>query len=118
VTTKRNSPGVDTEAVEIQAGELNTPSVTENLAASPKSADLPPLPSNAYNPGFENALKWWSQGFAARQPQIDRLTDECNRLYLLANNTPEQVAQIKKRRLDGHFERESARFFASFEVTR
>jgi hypothetical protein len=79
---------------------------------------LPPVPGNTYNPGFENALKWWSQGFAARQPQIDRLTDECDRLYLLANNTPEQVAQIKQRHLDGHFERESARFFASFEVTR
>ncbi|MEA9997839.1 hypothetical protein QN367_01875 [Cryobacterium sp. RTS3] len=63
---------------------------------------------------------WWTlahdTGRASRQAEIDRLSDENDRLYLRANNDPKQVAAITQRRLDGHFERESERFFA--EVTR
>jgi hypothetical protein len=38
LTTKRNSPGVGTEAVKDSAGGLNTSSVTENPTTSPGSA--------------------------------------------------------------------------------
>ncbi|WP_157962358.1 hypothetical protein [Homoserinimonas sp. OAct 916] len=50
-------------------------------------------------------------GHASRQAEIDRLKTENDRLYLRAYNSPAQVAEIIQRRLDGHFEREAARFF-------
>jgi hypothetical protein len=40
LNAKRNSPGVETEAVEIQAGGLNTSTIPQNRAALPASAKI------------------------------------------------------------------------------
>jgi hypothetical protein len=47
---------------------------------------------------------WWlvayDQGRASRQPEVDRLSAECDRLHLIAYNTPEQVRDIYIKRMD------------------
>jgi len=50
-------------------------------------------------------------GAASRDAEIENLEALADRLYFKAYNTPEQIREIYQRRLDGHFEREAARFF-------
>ncbi|AZZ52813.1 hypothetical protein [Rathayibacter festucae] len=42
----------------------------------------------------------YDQGRASRQPEIDRLQAEADRLYLRANNTPEKLREVVRLRLD------------------
>lgn len=80
---------------------------------------LPPVPPRPVNPRYESYLHGFSSGFHARDDEVARLQAENDRLYLLAHNTPAQVAEIKQRRLDEHFRAEEQRFFtnASRETT-
>lgn len=62
---------------------------------------------------------WWTfaheNGRKSRQAEIDRLSDEADRLHLVAYNSPKDAAAIVQRRLDGHFEAEAERFFGGVE---
>ncbi|ALD13133.1 hypothetical protein [Clavibacter capsici] len=58
----------------------------------------------------------WQSGRDSLRPTIECLLSDRERYYLLAFNTPQQVRAIRQRRLDGHFQREAARFFG--EATR
>lgn len=89
---------------------------TGRTSEQPGAADaiepLSPVPPRPVNPRYESYLHGFSSGFHARDDEVARLQAENDRLYLLAHNTPAQVAEIQQRRLDGHFRAEEQRFFA------
>jgi hypothetical protein len=76
---------------------------------------MPPVPAaeDSYpdDPLYEELLRGWSIGWQARQHEIDRLNEIADYWYLRANNTPAQVAEIVRRRLDRHFEEQDRKFF-------
>lgn len=51
-------------------------------------------------------------GKQSRQPEIDRLNAEADRLYLRAYHTPEQRKQIERQRVDEGLAAAAAEFFA------
>lgn len=63
------------------------------------------------NPRYDVYLAGWIRGFHERDDEIARLQAEVERLWLLAFNTPQQIAEIKRRRMDQHFQDEERRFF-------
>lgn len=54
----------------------------------------------------------YDQGRASLQPTIDRLNAECDRLYLRAHNSPEQIRAIQRRQMDAAAEQYWADFMA------
>lgn len=64
------------------------------------------------NPRYDVYLAGWVRGFHERDDEIAQLKAEVDRLYLLAFNSPERVAEIQQRRLTQHFQEEERRFFA------
>lgn len=64
----------------------------------------------------EARLTAWLEGWHSRDDEIEQLNREADYWYLRANNSPEQVAEIMQRRLDGAFAEIDRAFFAEVKA--
>lgn len=102
--TSRERPPAGTGGHERLAGGLQADRTRVGGDAPPITHPLP------FDPIHEATMRGFGLGWAARQPEVDRLNAEADRLYVRQWSPPKRE-RIVRQRMDGHFAAEDRRFF-------